>query len=260
MIVSRLRSLVRAYPITTLLLAVGLIYSMLWFIADSRRETIPDFASHTLTEDRKAAFNSFMHPLIIEAQQKIIAERHQLHQIAARWQNSPQTDTKDLKKLEALARRYYAHSLFLEKNWPELFEILDKRIYPIPSSVTMAQAALESGWGTSWLARNGNNLFGMRCFTPGCGMQSRWGCSRENFSYSRYATAQASVDAYMLNLNRHRAYQSLRKVRHNAIRDERTPDSLALIGELIQYAEEGEDYIRMLRRMLRDNSDWLAWD
>jgi Bax protein len=255
-----IKAFLKEYPLVFAILVCCLIYSVIWFVADWRRETIPDFASYSNTEERKAAFNAFMLPLIANAHQKILAEREQLNQIAENWENKILPESESLKNLENLAKRYYANSLFQKEQWMELFALLDKRIYPIAHSLTMAQAAIESGWGTSWLAQNGNNLFGMRCFTPGCGMQSRWGCSRADFSYSRYASPQASVDAYMLNLNRHNAYKSLREKRHSDLKNGNLPDSRELMGELRNYAEEGDDYIRMLRRMLHDNSEWLEWD
>lgn len=257
---ARIKALIQAYPVVFLLLVFSLIYSLIWLIADRKRETIPDFDSYSTTQERKTAFNEFMLLLISDAHQKILSERQQLKQIVERWEGEDPADPQNRGELEHLAKRYYAHSLYQKEQWDELFERLDKRIYPIPHSLTMAQAVLESGWGTSWLAQNGNNLFGMRCFTPGCGIQRRWGCSRRNFSYSRYDTPQASVDAYMLNLNRHRAYQALREKRHSALTDGNVPDTQELIADLEAYAEERGEYLDLLRQILRDNSEWLEWD
>lgn len=55
---------------------------------------------------------------------------------------------------------------FIEQVGPVAQEILPG--YGLWPSVFIAQAALESGWGRSWLAQNANNYFGRKCLADPC--------------------------------------------------------------------------------------------
>ncbi|MGI2103199.1 glucosaminidase domain-containing protein [Shewanella oncorhynchi] len=91
--------------------------------------------------------------------------------------------------------------------------MLLERVDILPPSLVLAQAAKESGWGTSRFAREGNALFGQWDF-KGNGMeprQKRQGLG--NYGLARFDTPFASVEGYLLNLNTHNAYQKMRDFR-----------------------------------------------
>jgi flagellum-specific peptidoglycan hydrolase FlgJ len=90
-------------------------------------------------------------------------------------------------------------------------------VYRVPASVTVAQAILESGWGRSGLSRDGNNLFGMKCFghpgefasgcrsiaTTECGRGECYG-TRASFRVYPDAWASFADHAHALTLQRYR--------------------------------------------------------
>lgn len=83
-----------------------------------------------------------------------------------------------------------------------------ERVDIIPTSMVATMAAAESGWGTSKLARNNNNLFGMKCMKGRC-----TNAPGKVKGYSQFSSVKESVSAYVTNLNTHPAYSSFRKSR-----------------------------------------------
>lgn len=105
----------------------------------------------------------------------------------------------------------------------------------IPKSMALAQGALESGWGSSSLARQSNAFFGMISGVGG---------------FSSYKSAQDSVNDYIHNLNTHPAYKEFRQARAQARQERQKLNSFQLIGHLGRYSERGQAYINHLRYMM----------
>lgn len=234
-----------------------LVYGLLWWAASSQREHLPDFSKYTTVDERKAAFTAFMVPLIHETQTRILNERNSLLEIANAFERNQRLNEMQWFQLRQLAEKYLRIQQSDPAETAELISRLRPRIDVIPTELTLAQAALESGWGSSYFARKGNNLFGMRCFRPGCGMRPRWSLTPLPYGYSRYSSPQESVEAYMLNLNRHDAYDDLRQQRMRQRTDGSWPNSRALSNHLGNYAED-PNYIRTIHRILADNPEWYG--
>lgn len=118
----------------------------------------------------------------------------------------------------------------------------------IPASLVIAQAALESGWGTSRFALEGNNLFGMRTYddkVPGIAPAGATG-----FRVMRFKSLGGGVAAYMRNLNTHRAYREPREVRAALRRDGKLVTGSALTHWLTGYSEDPDAYRMMLRDII----------
>ena len=103
--------------------------------------------------------------------------------------------------------------------------------------MVVIQAVEESGWGTSRFARQGNNLFGLRCFSEGCGMTQR-GTGNQ---YQAFDSVQEAVRTYLHNLNTHEAYAELRQRRARLAQQGLEVTAEALIGALEDYAVR-DDY------------------
>ena len=126
---------------------------------------------------------------------------------------------------------------------------LKQRVDVVPASLVLAQAAVESGWGTSRFARHGNNLFGMRTYdpdAPGLAPEKAVG-----FKVMQFDSLGQGVAAYMLNLNRHAAYTHLRDARAAMRQSGKPATGLALTGLLTAYSEIPEQYGRMLRDVIQ---------
>ncbi|MEX2615774.1 MAG: glucosaminidase domain-containing protein [Alphaproteobacteria bacterium] len=126
---------------------------------------------------------------------------------------------------------------------------LKQRVDVVPASLVLAQAAVESGWGTSRFARHGNNLFGMRTYdpdAPGLAPEKAVG-----FRVMQFESLGHGVAAYMLNLNRHDAYTQFRQARAAMRLSGKPATGLALTGLLTAYSEIPEQYGGILRNVIQ---------
>ena len=139
-----------------------------------------------------------------------------------------------------------------------------ERVDAIPYSLAIAQAALETGWGTSSLARQDNNLYGMLCYDPGCGtMPTNRPPHLPYYEYATYHSPSASLRAYIRNLNSNPVYQELRDIRAQLREAGREMTGHALAAGLEGYSDEGDLYITKVRDIIRQNQldadpDYLA--
>ncbi len=126
-------------------------------------------------------------------------------------------------------------------------ERLLRRVQPVPVSLMLAQAALESSWGGSRFARLGNNIFGMYTW----GDEGIVPAGREDGKSHRLRVYDSLVDSmrsYVLTLNRLQAYEQLRTLR------EQTRNPLTLAEGLEFYSERGQEYIADVQQMISYNS------
>ena len=134
-----------------------------------------------------------------------------------------------------------------------VIEELVKRVDEIPPSLALAQAAEESGWGTSRFAIQGNSLFGQWDFS-GKGIQPKKQRKQlGNYGIARYEEPQDSVDAYMHNLNTHRAYRKLRDKRADMRMTGKELTGYELATTLDKYSERGTAYVKSLHGIMRYN-------
>ena len=123
----------------------------------------------------------------------------------------------------------------------------------IPTSIALAQAAKESGWGTSRFALEGNALFGQWTWS-GEGLKPKDSEKNEGHKVMKFNVLQASVRAYQRNINTHSTYKEFRKERAK-LRDQGKPlDSLILSKHLNKYAETGEKYVEVLKQIIKQNN------
>ena len=123
----------------------------------------------------------------------------------------------------------------------------------VPVSLAIAQAAKETGWGTSRFAQEGNALFGQWTWS-GEGLKPKESDKNEGHKVMRFNVLQASVRAYQRNLNTHASYKEFRKARAK-LRDKGLElDSLVLVKHLDEYAETGEQYVDVLQKIIKQNS------
>lgn len=129
---------------------------------------------------------------------------------------------------------------------------LKRRVDVIPASMVLAQAALESGWGTSRFAREANNLFGVRTYDPDTpGLEPE---QAEGFRVIKYPDLSEGVGHYMRNLNTHPAYLDFRRARQHMRRQGRDPDARHLTERLTQYSEIPKTYGKLLRQIIDGES------
>lgn len=133
------------------------------------------------------------------------------------------------------------------------FEEILSRVDSIPVSLVLAQAAEESGWGTSRFAAQGNALFGQWTYGKGIAPLRRRS-EKGAYSIAAFESPLESVMAYMRNINSHPAYRALREVRAKSRQSGVPPSGHELANTLGSYSERGEDYIHSLHTIMRVNN------
>ena len=192
------------------------------------------------TAERKEFFIQIILPLILQENNNIRLDRKRLFSIINKSNN-----TKLEKKwLEKKYKQYGVVSKDLS--------ILKIRMDEVPVSLAIAQAAKETGWGTSRFALEGNALFGQWTWS-GEGLKPKEADGNKGHKVMKFNVLQASVRAYQRNLNTHKSYKSFRLARAE-LRDRGKPlDSLILSKFLDNYAETGEKYVEVLQKIINQN-------
>ena len=192
------------------------------------------------TKKRKDFFIQIVLPLIIQENNNIRLDRKTLFTIINKSNNS------DAEKewLEKKFKQYGVKSRDLST--------LKIRMDVIPVSLAIAQAAKETGWGTSRFAQEGNALFGQWTWS-GEGLKPKDVEDGKGHKVMKFNVLQASVRAYQRNLNTHSSYKSFRKARAQ-LRDLDKPlDSIELSKFLNKYAETGNQYVEVLQKIIIQN-------
>ena len=193
------------------------------------------------TKKRKEFFIQIVLPLVLKENNNIRLDRKRLFSIINKSNNS----RLEKKWLEAKYKQYGVSSKDLS--------VLKIRMDEIPVSLAIAQAAKETGWGTSRFALEGNALFGQWTWS-GEGLKPKGVDDGGEHKVMKFNVLQASVRAYQRNLNTHKSYQNFRFARAE-LRDLGKPlDSLILSKYLDKYAETGEKYTEVLRKIIEQNS------
>ena len=120
-------------------------------------------------------------------------------------------------------------------------------------SLALAQAAKESGWGTSRFAREGNNYFGQWCYKAGCGIVPASRAPGRTHEVEAFDSPAESVASYMRNINTHSGYKSFREARKVQRSEADALSGVALAAELSQYSERRDAYVAELRQLIVGN-------
>ena len=127
------------------------------------------------------------------------------------------------------------------------------RMDEIPVSMAIAQAAKETGWGTSRFALEGNALFGQWTWS-GEGLKPIDAGNNTTHKVMKFKVLQASVKAYQRNLNTHSSYKNFRSARAELRDAGKELDSILLSEYLDKYAETGKEYVKILQKIIKQNN------
>lgn len=191
---------------------------------------------------KKQVFFRLMAPLILLSNEKILAEREIVRTAAL--------DTPALKALAIKYRLIKTESLPLsESDRTTLLTHVDI----LPPSLALAQAAEESGWGTSRFTSEGNAFFGQWDFSGQGMIPKQQRKELGNYGLARFDSPLASVEGYMKNVNTNLAYKKFRTLRAKLRAENKQITGLELAGTLDKYSERGQAYIDGVRSMIRYN-------
>ena len=190
---------------------------------------------------RKEFFIQIVLPLILEENKNIKLDRKRLFSIINKSNNSK-------SEKQWLGKKYKQYGIPSRD-----LSILKRRMDIVPVSLALAQAAKETGWGTSRFAQQGNALFGQWTWS-GEGLKPKDAEKNEGHKVMKFNVLQASVRAYQRNLNTHSSYEDFRSARAK-LRDLDEPlDSIILSEYLDKYAETGNEYVKVLQKIIQQNN------
>ncbi len=189
---------------------------------------------------KKETFIKIVLPLIVAENEKILEDRNKLKKI-----------TK--KKMTTEEEKQWLRQKLLEyKVKNSKLDELEKRMDIIPTSLALAQAAKESGWGTSRFALEGNAMFGQWTWT-GNGIEPLFKDKNKTHKILKFPILRASVKSYINNLNSHKSYRKLREIRFELRNKNRKIEGLKLTETLDNYAETGKDYTKTIEQIIKEN-------
>ena len=192
------------------------------------------------TKKRKELFIQIILPLIIKENNNIRLERKKLFSVLNKSTNT----SAEKKWLEQKFKQYGV----INKDLPTLKIRMDE----IPASMAIAQAAKETGWGTSRFALEGNALFGQWTWS-GEGIKPAGADEDTTHKVMKFKVLQASVKAYHRNLNTHSSYKEFRSVRAELRDQGKALDGIILSDYIEKYAETGKEYIKVLQKIIKQN-------
>ena len=210
-------------------------------VARTLTRKIPDSHIDLTVQQQKDSFVSIILPLILAANEEIGQRRSAIMRAA---------DAQDMDSLQRWAKLYRVNTD--DKSIEEIRMNILGRADFIPVSLALAQAAIESGWGTSRFARQGNALFGQWAWQASQGIKPAK-ASNSRAVVRSFPNLFGSVRAYMHNLNTHASYASFRERRKIMRGRPRTDLGFQLASHLDSYAEIGTAYVDKLRTLIRTN-------
>ena len=193
------------------------------------------------TNKRKDTFIKIVMPLILSENEKILEDRNKLFRILGKQSNT-------MGEKVWLKRRFKDYGIKGE----DIAE-LKLRMDIVPTSIAIAQAAKESGWGTSRFALEGNAMYGQWTWS-GEGIEPSKKDKEKEHKILKFPKLQSSVAAYMKNLNTHRGYSEFRDKRSKIREKKQEVNGLDLVDYLYNYAQTGSEYVKTLKIIIQQNN------
>ncbi len=233
-------------------------------VNDYRWETldqgVPSFLLTALPKDlqrvkdntkRKRLFFLSLLPSVLLANREITLQRQQLLIALRHHQAGLPLSIPQQQLLSRLIKDYRLRNNPLTDL--NARKALLQRLDTLPADLVLAQAANESGYGTSRFCRLGNNLFGQWTYATGTGLVPKERSAKQRHEVQRFATLYDSVRSYMNNLNAHRAYRSLRTIRAQKRTRGQALRGIDLAAGLRLYSSGRDAYVAEIRAIIRSN-------
>lgn len=197
---------------------------------------------------RKSLFFRTLLPMALAENRALAHQRAWLQAEFARGPLDP--DSEAWRRAADLAWRYRVEG---DLDDPRVRDLLLRRVDEVPIALVLAQAANESGWGTSRFAREANNLFGVWTWDADMGVLPQRRRADATHFVREYPDLRASVRGYMHTVNVGRAYAEFRALRAELRASGQPLDALHLAAGLTRYSERGEEYVAEIRAMITKN-------
>lgn len=217
------------------------------FLSSVQAETFTeDFFEITSSTSRKQEFIKRMIPLVKQANENVLVERKIVEDFFAEFKKSKDLesiDTSIIGQMKNLAKKYYIKSITNEK-------IFKAKVAPVPLSLAITQAAIETGWGNSRFFKDAKNAFGEWTYSKTNGLIPDNREEGKTHKIKVFKSVQDSVNSYVLNLNRHEAYSDFRDLR--VVLGEEF-NGIVATSKMLNYSQMREEYVKLLRNVMISN-------
>jgi Bax protein len=226
------------------------------------QDTVPPYAVQNLPygldtldrDEKKTIFYRALLPIVLAENSRIWNERVFLLQQFGLGTVDPLSDAG--REIARIAERYRVDG---DLNDPATRDTLLRRVDVVPVTLVLAQAAKESGWGTSRFALESNNLFGIWTWDEDEGSVPLNRPGDATHMVRVYPDIETSVRAYLHNINIGFAYTDFRDMRADMRAAGKPLDPFQLAGALDRYSAAGDIYVNDIRTMLHsDELDKLS--
>jgi Bax protein len=198
---------------------------------------VPDFTDLD-PQVRKEKFIQFMLPAVLVVRHQLMEDLRHVEFVENRMDAGERVARSDTAFLNHMFKKYHTDSI----------NVLKRRIYPHPVSLAIAQAALESGWGTSRFFREGNNIFGVWSFDKDDSrIASKYKRNGRTIYLKSYSSYIQSISSYYLTIARVPYYKKFRMKRWKGA------SSIELLPYLSRYSEKSQ-YAQLVRLILCENN------
>ena len=214
--------------------------------------SMPGSLNELPVAQNKRLFTATILPLILYSNELITDDRKKLEELHDRFQQNLRFSPHQIDWLKQMLRAYRVrlNNPLSQKAFDELL----LRVDTIPPSLALAQAAIESGWGTSRFVQQGNAIYGQLSWDDADdGIVPEQRDEGKTHKIKAFEHLLASVRAYSRNLNTHKAYQQFRLMRAHARHANEDVSGQLLVHGLIDYSERKELYVEELEQIIRVN-------
>ena len=202
-------------------------------------------------KDNKKKFVRTVLPLIINENQKILSVRNNLLLLKNKLSNNYSLNKSELQILKKLSKNHKIN--YNNSHKLDVINNLLKKVDIIPNSIVLAQAAIESGWGSSRFAQDFNALFGEYTYDNDKGVVPLERENGENHLIKAFNSYNSSVESYFNNINSHYAYEQFRELR-KVMREKNNFSNVTLLVDKLNTYAEDENYIQTIRSVIKNNN------
>ena len=200
--------------------------------------------------DKKRNFIETLLPLIAFQNQQIRLERNRLINIMDSLTANKSLNKKDRSYLKNISSQYYVNAKNRHKI--DVLNDLLLSVDVIPISIVLAQAANESGWGTSRFAKEYNALFGQYTYDEQNGVIPLERTEGKKYLIRNFASIDHSIESYFKNINTHFAYKKFREVRKK-LNNNSSIINIKLLTQTLDLYAEDENYVNTINSIIRTN-------
>ncbi len=212
-------------------------------------EPLPPLHEAPTNTERRDRFIAYLAPIVSEVNDNVRKRRAAVLTVEQRLERTGELAPEEAAWVDAMVERYRVDAT----TTADQIGGLKHRIDIVPVSLAVAQAGIESAWGTSRFAREGNNLFGKWCFSPGCGIVPARRPPTATYEVEAYDDVAGSVRSYIHHLNSHPIYEIMRERRAEARAEQRPPMGADLAAGLEFYSAKGYEYVEIIRHVIHTN-------